>query len=62
MRMAWIRVIEEAEAQGRLKECYEEIKQARGKIANIMKVHSLNPEAMMAHLDLYKILMFGASG
>jgi uncharacterized peroxidase-related enzyme len=62
MRMVWIRVIEEAEAQGRLKECYEEIKQARGKIANIMKVHSLNPEAMMAHLDLYKILMFGASG
>jgi len=60
--MAWIRVIDEAEAQGRLKECYEEIKKARGKVANIMKVHSLNPDAMLAHLNLYKVLMFGASG
>lgn len=60
--MAWIRVIDETEAQGKLKECYDEIKRARGKIANIMKVHSLQPDAMMAHLNLYKTLMFGPSG
>ncbi|MFN4218829.1 MAG: peroxidase-related enzyme [Candidatus Bipolaricaulia bacterium] len=60
--MAWIRVIDEAEAQGRLKECYEEIKKARGKVANIMRVHSLQPDAMMAHLNFYKTIMFGPSG
>lgn len=60
--MAWIRVIDEAEAQGKLKECYDEIKRTRGKIANIMKVHSLQPDAMMAHLNLYKTIMFGPSG
>ncbi len=60
--MAWIRVIDEAEAQGKLKECYDEIKKARGKVANIMKVHSLHPEAMLAHLNLYKTIMFGPSG
>lgn len=60
--MAWIRVIEEDEAEGRLKACYEEIRQARGKVANIMKVHSLQPETMKAHLDLYRTIMFGPSG
>lgn len=60
--MAWIRVIEEHEAQGKLKEYYDEIRRARGKVANIMKVHSLHPEAMMAHLNFYKTIMFGPSG
>lgn len=60
--MAWIRVIEEASAEGKLKEYYEEIKKARGKIANIMKVHSLQPDAMKAHLNLYRTIMFGSSG
>lgn len=60
--MAWIRVIDEADADGHLKESYEQIKKARGKVANIMKVHSLQPEAMMAHLHLYKTIMFGLPG
>ncbi len=60
--MAWIRVIEEASAEGQLKAYYEEIKKARGKIANIMKVHSLKPETMKSHLELYRAIMFGPSG
>lgn len=60
--MAWIRVIDETEAQGRLKECYEKITKTRGKIANIMKVHSLQPKAMLAHLNFYKTIMFEPSG
>jgi len=35
---------------------------ARGKVSNIMKVHSLNPGAMRQHLGFYAHLMFGASG
>ena len=34
----------------------------RGKVANILKVHSLNPGAMRKHLDLYMHLLFGKSG
>lgn len=60
--MPWIRVIDEAEATGQLKEIYEEIKQKRGKISNIMKIYSLNPQAMKTHMDLYLTLMFGSSG
>jgi uncharacterized peroxidase-related enzyme len=60
--MAWIRVVHEAEADGKLKEYYDEIKKTRGKVANIMKIHSLHPEAMMSHLNFYKTIMFGASG
>lgn len=56
--MAWIQVIPQDEAEGRLKEYYDRIQDARGKIANIVRVHSLNPEAMKAHLDLYMTLMF----
>jgi hypothetical protein len=46
--MAWIRFIEENEATGNLKEFYEHIKETRGKIANILKVQSLNPGALKA--------------
>jgi uncharacterized peroxidase-related enzyme len=60
--MAWIEVIDKDEASGELAETYDELARKRGKIANIMKVHSLNPEAMKRHLDLYMHLLFGKSG
>ncbi len=57
--MSWIKVIDEDEAHGCLKEVYDKIREERGKVANIMKVHSLNPNAMEDHLRLYVTLMFG---
>lgn len=60
--MAWIRVIDPEEASGALKEYYDEIKKARGKVANIMKIHSLRPETMKRHLELYLSIMFARSG
>lgn len=59
--MAWINWIEESQAEGELKEHYEYLKKSRGKVSNIMKVQSLNPDAMKAHLDLYMKIMFGKS-
>ena len=56
--MSWIEEIDEEDAEGELKEVYEEIISARGKLSNIMKVHSLNPGAMKAHMDLYMSVMF----
>lgn len=60
--MPWIEEIEIGAADGRLAEIYSELVAKRGKVSNILKVHSLNPEAMSNHLDLYMTLMFGASG
>jgi uncharacterized peroxidase-related enzyme len=60
--MAWIRVIDENNAMGELKETYEFVRKKRGKISNVMRLHSLNPKAMQAHIELYLTLMFGQSG
>jgi len=60
--MSWIKVVEEKDAGNELKEIYREVKTKRGKLSNIMKVHSLNPEAMKAHMNLYLAIMFGKSG
>jgi uncharacterized peroxidase-related enzyme len=60
--MSWIEEIEVDEADGKLAEMYAELTERRGKISNILKVHSLNPQAMSDHLDLYMTLMFGKSG
>src|SRR5210317_1073733 len=60
--MSWIEEIEVDEADGKLAEMYAELNKRRGKISNILKVHSLNPQAMSDHLDLYMTLMFGKSG
>jgi len=60
--MSWIDEIEAGDADGKLSEMYAELVKKRGKVSNILKVHSLNPEAMEAHLDLYMTIMFGKSG
>ncbi len=59
--MSWIKEINEENAEGKLKELYEAIGSKRGKLSNIMKVHSLNPEAMEGHLDLYMTLMYNST-
>ncbi|MDH3746853.1 MAG: peroxidase-related enzyme [Gammaproteobacteria bacterium] len=60
--MSWIDEIEVDDADGKLAEIYAELIEKRGKVANILKVHSLNANAMSNHLDLYMTLMFGQSG
>lgn len=60
--MSWIEEIDIDKADGRLAEIYDELVKKRGKVSNILKVHSLNPAAMSDHLDLYMTIMFGKSG
>ncbi len=60
--MSWIDEVDVAEADGQLESIYAELIAKRGKVSNILKVHSLNPEAMQNHLDLYMTIMFGKSG
>jgi uncharacterized peroxidase-related enzyme len=49
-------------ATGDLKRAYEDISRARGKVSNIMRAQSLNPNALRAFLELYTTLVFGRSG
>ena len=60
--MSWIEEIDVREAEGKLAQVYAELLEKRGKVANILQAHSLNPDAMASHLDLYMSIMFGRSG
>jgi hypothetical protein len=55
--MAWIRTIDEAEAIGDLKQIYEEQRRQAGAVANILKIHSLAPDVLKAHLAVYHSAM-----
>ncbi len=60
--MSWIKEIEEGEADDELAAIYDDLVKKRGKVANILKVHSLNPNAMQSHMDLYMSIMFARTG
>jgi len=62
MTMSWIKMIDENEANGRLKEVYKKITgPKKSKVANVLKVQSLNAKILDAHLGLYKSIMYGKS-
>jgi len=54
--------IEPSEAAGELKKLYQIIAEKRGKVANVMKAHSLIPDSLKLHLELYELVMFGKLG
>jgi uncharacterized peroxidase-related enzyme len=58
---AWIVDVEEADAQDKLKQIYDQITVKRGRVSNVMKAQSLDPESIELHLGLYLHLMFGGS-
>lgn len=60
--MAFIKVIGQDESEGTLRELYDAIASKRGKISNILSVHSLLPKSMETHLAFYDALMFGRPG
>ncbi|MDZ7771747.1 MAG: peroxidase-related enzyme [Balneolaceae bacterium] len=59
--MPYISIIEPEEAEGRLKEIYEELREKRGKLAHVHKIQSLNPESIVTHMEFYLSVMFGRS-
>ncbi|NBC57144.1 MAG: peroxidase-related enzyme [Bacteroidetes bacterium] len=59
--MSRIKVIQEQEAEGRLKEIYDQLTQSRGKLAEVHKIQSLRPESIVKHMDLYMEIMFSKS-
>lgn len=59
--MSRIKVIQEHEADDRLKEIYDQLMQSRGKLAEVHKIQSLRPESIVKHMDLYMEIMFSKS-
>lgn len=60
--MAWIEMIEPAEATGELKGEYDRAVRRAGKVFNILKVQSLNPPVLQGSMALYLATMHGPSG
>lgn len=59
--MAYINVIEPEDADGELKQIYNNLIEKRGKLAEVHKIQSLNPESIVRHIDFYMTIMFGKS-
>ena len=58
----WIDTVDEKQAEGEVAEAYlQAADRATGRVAHILKVHSLNPRSLLAHRTLYRTLMFGRS-
>ena len=58
--MAWIPTVDEDAASGELAELYDNWRDpATGEVDNILKVHSLDPPGLRAHLAVYQNAMSG---
>lgn len=59
---AWINTVPESDADGDLAEAYRiSADPQTGDVDHIMKIHSLNPQSLFDHFNLYKTLMYGKS-
>lgn len=52
--MSWIDIIDQPEPGSALARIYDDQKRQAGSVANILKIHSLEPAVLEAHLALYK--------
>ncbi|HET7215467.1 MAG TPA: carboxymuconolactone decarboxylase family protein [Terriglobia bacterium] len=60
--MAWIKTVEPNDATGGLKNEYMRAVARAGKVFNILKIQSLNPDTLYASMNLYLATMHGPSG
>ena len=59
--MPIIDIIQPEDATGELKTIYDDLIKSRGKIAEVHKIQSLNPQSIVNHMDLYMTLLYGKS-
>lgn len=57
--MAYIRQVEPDDAEGLVKQRYDEGVARAGKVFNILRVQSLSPDALDATMDFYERVMLG---
>lgn len=59
--MAYIKMIQPEEAEGQLKEIYDDIIKKRGKLSEVLQIQSLNPPSLVNQMNSYMTIMFGQS-
>ncbi len=55
--MSFIKTIHESEATGELAHWYKRVGNPDGTVDNVMKVHSLNPDTLRTHFEMYTAAM-----
>ncbi len=61
-KIAWIETVDEQDADGDVADAYAVCGDHKtGQVDHIMKIHSLNPQSMLDHEQLYRTLMYGKS-
>lgn len=55
--MTWIRTLDYAQSEGKLRQIYERIKGPGDNIDNILMAHSLRPHTLEAHMAVYKYVL-----
>ena len=60
--MAYLRLVDEDEASGLLKDEYDAAVARAGKVFNIVKAMSLQPGVLRRSMELYRVAMHGRSG
>jgi alkylhydroperoxidase family enzyme len=56
--MSWIETVAPGEADEELRRLYDRVRDPRsGELDNIMRVHSLHPQGLEAHYELYASAM-----
>jgi len=59
--MSWIKTIPPEESAGLLRDEYEAAVKRAGRIYNIVRLMSLNPQTLRASMELYKSIMHAPS-
>ena len=59
--MAWVKTIDEHEADGLLARIYEAARKRAGRVSDILKVQSHHPAALKSMIDLYTAVMLSGS-
>ena len=59
--MAWIKTVDPDDASGPLESIYARAQGRAGRIWNILRLQSLNPEVLKASIAFYLAVMYGQS-
>lgn len=59
--MAWIKTVDPEAASGPLRDVYARAEARAGRIWNILRLQSLNPEVLKASIAFYLAVLYGSS-
>lgn len=59
--MAFIQTVPPAESTGLLKKIYDTAISRAGKVYNVLRIQSINPQALQGSMSMYAALMHGPS-